>query len=279
MSTPSSTPYQLRMFDKSLKKRQKVDLLCRHLGDVGGRDCLLVSCGDNNGAMNYKFREHGGKWTWADAEPGLKAEMEGLLGEAVHAVEPENLPFEAASFDVVVAIDVHEHLKDPTPFTDELKRVVRPGGRVIATVPNGNSRKLACRIKSRLGMTPEFYGHERWGYDIEELSDILAGAGLEPVATSSYARFFTEMVELAINFAYVKVLKKDSEGGDDDHAIAPGSEEDLRGVEKSFRMYSMAYPVLKTVSMLDALVFFTRGYAVVVEATAPTASAGGSVDG
>jgi SAM-dependent methyltransferase len=186
------------------------------------------------------------------------------------------MPFEDGSFDAVVAIDVHEHMQDPTPFTDELKRVVRPGGTVIVTVPNGNSRKLACRIKTMLGMTPEVYGHQRWGYDIEELSGMMKASGLEPVATSSYARFFTEMVELAINFMYVKVLKKNDDNGDgDDHAIAPGTEEDLRKVQKTFRIYSMAYPVLKAVSLLDVLVF-TRGYAVVVEATAPTATASGS---
>jgi SAM-dependent methyltransferase len=270
---PAPLPYQLQMFDKSLKKRQKVELLLRHLGDVTGRRCLLVTCGDNNGAMNYKFREHGGAWTWADAQPDLKAEMERLLGEPVHAVQPQRLPFPDAAFDTVVAIDVHEHLKDPTPFTAELKRVVRPGGTVIVTVPNGNSRKLACRIKSLLGMTPEIYGHERWGYDIEELSGMLSDSGLKPVASSSYARFFTEMVELAINFLYVKVLKRGGTTGGGDHAIAPGTEDDLRKVQKSFRIYAMAYPVLKAVSLLDLLVFFTRGYAVVVEAAAPAANA------
>ena len=98
---------------------------------------------------------------------------------------------------------------------------------------------------------------------------------MKPVATSSYARFFTEMVELAINFMYVKVLKKGGGNGGGDHAIAPGTEEALRKVQKTFRIYSMAYPVLKAVSLLDVLVF-TRGYAVVVEATAPTATASGS---
>jgi hypothetical protein len=122
-------------------------------------------------------------------------------------------------------------------------------------------------------MTPEIYGHERWGYDIEELSGMLSDSGLKPVASSSYARFFTEMVELAINFLYVKVLKRGGTTGGGDHAIAPGTEDDLRKVQKSFRIYAMAYPVLKAVSLLDLLVFFTRGYAVVVEAAAPAANA------
>ena len=260
------------MFNKSLKKRLKVTCLRRHLGDIDGTTCLLVTCGDNNGAMNYRFREHGGRWTWADVEPDLKEEMETLLGEPVHGVEPHALPFPGASFDAVLAIDVHEHLKDPVPFTEEMKRLVRAGGRVIVTVPNGNPRKLATRIKRLLGMTPAVYGHQRWGYDIEELSALLGSVGLEPVATSSYSRFFTEMIELLINFLYVKILKSRGKGGGDGHPIAPGSEEDLRRVAKSYRIYALAYPVLKFLSLLDALVSCTRGYAVVVETRAPAAA-------
>lgn len=264
MASHEAVPYQLKMFRKSLKKRQKVELLCRHLGDVAGQSCLLVTCGDNNGAMNHRFRDHGGNWTWADAEPGLKAEMERLLGDPVHHVDTAALPFEDNAFDAVVAIDVHEHLSDPTSFTAELNRVARPGATVVVTVPNGNPRKLAVRLKRLLGMTPAVYGHERWGFDIEELSAMLQEGGLEPVRSSSYSRFFTEMVELGINFLYVKVLRKKSDG--DSHAIAPGSEEDLRRVQKSYRMYALAYPVFRAVSALDVLIPFRRGYAVVVEA-------------
>ncbi len=271
----ASEPYQLKMFRVSLKKRQKVELLLRHLGPVDRERCLLVTCGDNNGAMNYAFRDHGGQWTWADVEPTLKDAMEQLLGETVHASAPERLPFADASFDVAIAIDVHEHLDDPTPFTDELKRVVVDAGRIIVTVPNGDDRKLACRIKRWLGMTPAVYGHERWGYTTEELRAMLERSRLDPVADSSYSKFFTELVELGINFLYVKVLKKGS-SGDDDHAIAPGSEEDLRKVQKSYRIYKYAYPIFKAVSLLDVLLFFRRGYAVVVEAVRPARAAVGA---
>jgi SAM-dependent methyltransferase len=189
-------------------------------------------------------------------------------------VDTAALPFEDDRFDAVVAIDVHEHLADPVPFTAELKRVARPGAKVVVTVPNGNPRKLAVRLKRFLGMTPAVYGHERWGFDIEELSAMLRKGGLEPVASSSYSRFFTELVELGINFLYVKVLRKKDDG--DSHAIAPGSEEDLRKVQKSYRMYALAYPVFRAISALDALIPFRRGYAVVVEARSPAPERAGA---
>ena len=61
-------PWQLVMFDKTLKKKMKVAGLARHLGDVRGKNCFMVSCGDNNGALNWKLRELGGDWTWAEFE-------------------------------------------------------------------------------------------------------------------------------------------------------------------------------------------------------------------
>ncbi|MGH8325477.1 MAG: hypothetical protein ACRET2_01795, partial [Steroidobacteraceae bacterium] len=60
----SGTPWQLQMYAKSLKKRQKVELLMRLLGRVREERCLLISGHDNNGAMNYHFRAAGGRWSW-----------------------------------------------------------------------------------------------------------------------------------------------------------------------------------------------------------------------
>ena len=58
------TPWQLRMYQKSLKKRQKVELLMRLMGPVQRERCLLISGHDNNGAMNWHFRAAGGTWSW-----------------------------------------------------------------------------------------------------------------------------------------------------------------------------------------------------------------------
>jgi SAM-dependent methyltransferase len=45
------------------------------------------------------------------------------------------LPFRDASFDLVLATDVLEHVRDEARAVAELHRVLRPGGALVATVP------------------------------------------------------------------------------------------------------------------------------------------------
>jgi len=264
----SERPWQLRMFDKSLKKQLKVKAIEKHFGSLQGKQCLLVTCGDNNGAINYHLRKSGGTWTWADFEDKSIPEMEELLQEKVYLVDKETakLPFPDATFDLVVIIDVHEHFEDPVPVTKELSRVMKNNGKVVVSTPNGNEKKLAVRIKHLVGMTPETYGHVCVGFDIPDLERLLVGAGLRPSRSSSYSKFFTEMLELAINFAYVKVLSKKSKVKVGEGTIAPTTRNQLQSVEKSYKIYSLIYPFFWTISQLDRLLFFNRGYAVIVEA-------------
>ena len=261
------TPWQIKMFRKGLKKNLRLKSLRRYLGNIGENEkCLLTTCGDNNGAMNYFLRELGGQWSWADLEDTCIEEMSQLLGDPVSFAANEELPFEDDSFDRVIAIDVHEHVENPDNITRELHRVTNPGGQVIITVPNGDESKLAVRIKHALKMTKEAYGHTRVGFTVAELHEIMTKNRITPLDIDTYSRFFTEMLELSINFLYVKVLKKGSpEEDDDEHAeIAPTTSEQLKEVGASYRVYSLIFPIYWLLSRLDYLLPFTEGYCVLI---------------
>lgn len=264
----SQEPWQLKLFRKSLKKQQKLKTLLEMLGDVSGQTCLLITCGDNNGAMNWHFKQHGGVWSWADAEHDSITQINQMTGDPVAEMDKDNpaLPYGDNSFDVVMTIDVHEHLHNPPLVNEELARLVKPGGRVIVTTPNGDAKKLAVRIKLLIGMCPEDYGHVVIGYDVPELEKQLQQVGLKPYADSSYARFFTESMELMINFAYVKVLSKRSQAKVEKGQIAPQNIDQVKSVGKTLKLYSLIYPIFFLVSKLDFLDLSKRGYAVVVAA-------------
>ncbi len=266
--TLTKEPWQLQMFRRSLKKQQKFKALLEVMGNVDGQECLLITCGDNNGAMNWHFKQHAGEWSWADAEHDSIAQISEVTGDNVAEMNKENpaLPFTKNSFDVVITIDVHEHLEEPELLNRELARMVKTGGRVIVTTPNGDKKKLATRIKKMVGMRPKDYGHYVVGFDAPQLESQLEQVGLEPYQEASYSKFFTEMLELAINFAYVKVLSKRSKAKVEQGQIAPQNIDQVKSIEKTYKLYSWLYPIFLVISKLDFLDRSRRGYAVIVAA-------------
>lgn len=263
--------WALHMFDRSLKKRQKLELLVGMAGTLHeDHRCLLVTCGDNPGALNYHFRQAGGNWTWAEIEPERIDSMSKLLGEPVHHVAPEHFPFGDASFDLVILIDVHEHLEDLDPVNRELERVLAPGGLALVTTPNGDESMPVAAFKRWIGMTPEVYGHQVQGYTQEQLEEMARSVGLQPEARGAYSKFFTESIELVINFAYVKVLpKRKGKEQPAEGEIAPSTEQDLNEVGGAFKIYSALYPLLNAISKLDRLIPGRGGYAVAIAARKP----------
>ncbi len=259
------TPWQLKLFSKSLKKQQKLSLLLDQLRPLKGDRCLLVTNGDNNGVLNHHLRANGGQWTWVENEERGIAQIEELLGEPVLKGDCSRIPVPDAAFDVVVSIDVHEHLPDCTEFNRELKRVTKPGGYVIVTTPNGAVWKPVTLLKMLVGMSKDKYGHYVWGYTIRQHREMLSAVGFEPVTAGSYSRFFTELIELGVNFMYVIVLSRKRTRAKKGE-IAPSTRDQLRAVEKQYRLYAAMYPFLRAISKLDRLLPFFSGYAVSVVA-------------
>ena len=266
----TAPPWQLQMYQKSLKKRQKVELLMRLMGAVSDQRCLLISGHDNNGAMNYQFRAAGGQWSWGQVYPQGIGEMAEFLGDPVAHINIDRFPFADGVFDVVIVIDVHEHFREIDGLNREIARVVAPGGMAIITTPNGDTRLPVAALKRVIGMGPEVYGHVVQGYRVRELEGMLRSVGMQPVGNGGYSRFFTELAELVINFAYVKVLaKKKAHPPAMEGTIAPTSKRELEAVRKEYRMYSLIYPFMYLFSLLDKLIPGRGGYAVAGAARKP----------
>lgn len=64
----------------------------------------------------------------------------GPAGIEFHCTDGSSLPFADQTFDLVTSFQVIEHLVDCGRFLTEIIRVIRPGGKVILTTPNGSLR-------------------------------------------------------------------------------------------------------------------------------------------
>lgn len=82
------------------------------------------------GAGNQPFRE----WYAPRVERVFAVDAAAIEGLNALAFV-DQLPFADASFDTVLSTEVWEHVEDPLHAAREAYRVLRPGGRVVVTVP------------------------------------------------------------------------------------------------------------------------------------------------
>lgn len=87
----------------------------------------------------------------------------------------QHTPFRSGAFDLIVAMDLLEHLKDESAAFDEIHRICKPGGHLFVTVP-----AYRCLWSKH----DEALGHHR-RYSAAEIAERIRAAGFE-VRKSSY---------------------------------------------------------------------------------------------
>jgi SAM-dependent methyltransferase len=117
-----------------------------------GRGRRVLDLGCRSGAFTRHFLD-GNEVVGLDVDRVALEKATELGIEPVVADVEEPLPFDDASFDAVVAGELLEHLQFPEAVVAEARRVLRPGGVLVGSVPN------AFRVQSRLrflrGRPPE----------------------------------------------------------------------------------------------------------------------------
>jgi SAM-dependent methyltransferase len=237
-------PWAVALFQRSVLKQRKYAEVSAALGPTDGLRCLDL--GSDNGVVSLLLRRAGGRWASADLAEEAVASIRSLVETDVHRTDGARLPFADAEFDRVVVVDMLEHVADEGAFVAELARVTRPGGRLVVNTPH-LKRTALRRWRHALGQTDEKHGHLRPGYTPEGLRALLEPA-FDLECHHTYSRFFSELVDTAINAALERLGKRASTKG----MVVTG--EDVGRHRKLFRAYGAVYPAVWLVSRLDLLV-------------------------
>jgi SAM-dependent methyltransferase len=94
-----------------------------------------------------------------------------------HYYEGDRWPVEDDSCDVVLATETLEHVPDPAVFLGEACRCLRPGGRLVLTVP------FAARW--------HYIPYDYWRFTPTGLARVLEQSGFEDVAVYARGNAFT----------------------------------------------------------------------------------------
>src|SRR4051812_47206438 len=105
--------------------------------DAVGYDQRVLDVGCSSGYLAEPLSQRRNTIVGIELDPDAAREAERWCERVVVGdVESMELPFEPASFDVILCGDVIEHLRDPRAALARLRPFLRPGGRLVASTPN-----------------------------------------------------------------------------------------------------------------------------------------------
>lgn len=136
--------------------RAKKDLLLVLMGRIltGSRKerIKILNAGAGTGDEVEVLARFGSVFV-TDINPAVLALVPRELCVDIQVADIGKLPYQDAEFDVVVALDVFEHISDEERAVAEVRRVLKPGGHLVFTVPAfqwlWSARDVALQHKRR----------------------------------------------------------------------------------------------------------------------------------
>ncbi|WP_170469747.1 bifunctional 2-polyprenyl-6-hydroxyphenol methylase/3-demethylubiquinol 3-O-methyltransferase UbiG [Ruegeria arenilitoris] len=152
-----------------------------------GLRLLDIGCG--GGLLSEPMARLGAEVVGADAAAGnlpvarIHAEQSGLEIDYRHTTA-EDMAAAGEQFDVVLNMEVVEHVADPLSYLTATQQLLKPGGLEICSTINRNPKSYAMAIfGAEVVMRWLPRGTHEWNKFItpDELFELLRQAGLEPV--------------------------------------------------------------------------------------------------
>lgn len=239
-----------QLFRLSLAKQQKFAAIARVLGNTTGLSCLDL--GVDVGILSMQLRQHGGNWKTADSNV---VALRNLLVEDTYVLGA-TIPFRDAEFDRIVIVDYLEHVENDRSFIKEIRRILKPEGRLIINVPHAIP-SILNNLRNVLGQTDERHGHVRPGYTLTSLEQLLTG---EFKITDSYlySGFFAQLIEIGTACAMNMRKNRSTD-------LGSSTDTNTHKFQILLTAYSILFPALYLISKLDAI-FAQMRYRLVVSA-------------
>ena len=162
------------------RRRIILNLLKRYLPlrqGVSGRTTVCdlgTGCGYNLKTFGEFYNAVGMDFSLEAARFASKCDTRVILGRL-----PDEVPFADSSFDVVLLLDVLEHIEDDVASLRAAARLVRPGGLVLCTVP---------AYQWLWDQNDDYFHHYR-RYSLGQMRTLAESAGLTLLLASYYNAF------------------------------------------------------------------------------------------
>jgi 2-polyprenyl-3-methyl-5-hydroxy-6-metoxy-1,4-benzoquinol methylase len=129
------------------------DLRMRKLVMLAGQGNRILDLGCGEGWLARLLKENGNDLTGLDfTTAAVHTSRKKGIKTFVCNVETDRWPVKNSSFDVVVAAELIEHILDTDTLMKKIRRVLKPGGRLIISTPNTAS--LGRRLLLLFGRNP-----------------------------------------------------------------------------------------------------------------------------
>ena len=125
-----------RMYQRVRKftLEQKANMVIKRTTEQGN----VLDIGAGIGAFLHAMKEKGWKVTGLEPDQGARERAAQLFGIELQDVSVLH-QLEQASFDAITLWHVLEHVHQLHPYIEQLKKLLRPGGKILIAVPNYQS--------------------------------------------------------------------------------------------------------------------------------------------
>lgn len=142
--------------------RNKVDFVLQNLDKGSGKKILDVGCG--YGEYLSPLRQKGFIAFGIDIDKGALKSQDNVI-----CADVRKIPIKSSIFDIVVCVDVLEHVNNDDETLKEIKRILRKGGLLIITVPSSDFPFTYDPINVFLGLFNKHISIGMWAWEHKRL--------------------------------------------------------------------------------------------------------------